>query len=177
MLRFIRAVAYLMIVGPLLLSLSAAQQAQPSGTSSVDMPNMPTGSSQTYILITTIAGFASLLATHYFQMSREKRQREWDLQDRAQAREELRKHAETQRVETLQTAVELARISTINRQTLKKAIDDNTRITEEIGKRADEAYAAGNNFNAKLEDLQLQLIRLAQNGGKVGDSERSQKDA
>jgi hypothetical protein len=124
----------------------------------------PTASNQFAILVTTIAGFASLLATHFFQMYRENRTRKWDLADRTAARLEMRQHAETQRLETIQTAIELARVSNINREHLLGAIDKNTKITSEAAGKAEAAYTVATDFQSKIESLHRELIEAAKKG-------------
>lgn len=124
----------------------------------------PTASNQFAILVTTIAGFASLLATHFFQIFRESRTRKWDLADRTAARLEMRQHAETQRLETIQTAIELARVSNINREHLLGAIDKNTKITSEAAGKAEAAYTVATDFQSKIESLHKELIEAAKKG-------------
>lgn len=125
------------------------------------MPDAATESNQSTILITTIAGFASLIATHIFSMWREHRNRRWDLQDREAARREMRQHAETQRIETIQTAVDLAKASHIASQRVLDRIDANTTITQAAKETAEAAYVAANSFNAHLDTLRSQLTQRA----------------
>ena len=124
-------------------------------------PSPPSSSNQVAILITTIAGFASLLATSMFQIYRENRNRKWDLQDRAAARAEMRSTAEAQRMETMQTDVELARVSYINRDHLLGAIKENNDIVAQGASKAEAAYSAANDFNRKLEVLHKELQSMA----------------
>lgn len=106
----------------------------------------------------TILGFLGLLVTHLTQMWREGRNRKWDLADRAAARaeaaakaEQLRleaaqaaerlrieqqAHAEAQRIATIQTAIELAKVSKANRDRLIAAVAENTTLTESHAKAA-----------------------------------------
>lgn len=119
--------------------------------------NPPTAENQTTILITTIAGFASLIATQVFALINESRKRKWDLADREAARREVRQHAETQRLETIQTAIDLAKVSNVNRQQLLTRIEHNTNLTQEAKQSAEAAYTAANNFNEKIETLKRQL--------------------
>jgi hypothetical protein len=124
--------------------------------------NTPTATNQNVILITTIGGFLTLIATQIFAIWRESRNRKWDLADREAARREVRQHAETQRLETIQTAIDLAKVSNINRQHLVDHIEQNTAITKEAKKTAEAAYIAANNFNERLESLRKQLTDKAE---------------
>ncbi len=158
--RFVKISALVIIFGSFAVSVGAgviaAQQAveqlgsQPAGTP-------PTASNQFAILVTTIAGFASLLATQFFQMYRESQKRKWDLQDRETARLEMRQHARFQKEETLKTAVELARVSIINRDTLIGAIKENTQLTEEGVKQAGVAASSATSMNESLDALRAEL--------------------
>lgn len=144
-------------------------------SASQDQSGEATASNQTTILITTIVGFLSLLATQGFTMWRERqaekareRQREWDLQDRASAREELRRRAEetkdevrrsseAQRMETIATAVQLARAAKRQNAELTDKLDRNTELTQMVGAKADAAYEVGNNFSQRLKELRDEL--------------------
>lgn len=161
----VRVFALVVIFGSCAVSVGAGFQAAQKevaamavGGAGVDVPS---ASTQFAILMTTIAGVVSMLATQFFAMYREGRNRKWDLQDRQQARAEMRMHAETQRLETMQTAIELARVSSINKEHLLGAIKENTLITTESATKAQAAYSAANDFNAKLEALQRQLQGMA----------------
>lgn len=135
--------------------------AQTDPSAGVGTASAPTASNQFAILVTTVAGFASLLATQFFAMYRENRNRKWDLQDRTQARAEMRAHAEVQREETLRTAIELAKVSNINRDHLLGAIEKNTSLTAKSAEQAEAAYSVANNFNEKLETLHSELQSMA----------------
>lgn len=152
--------AFVIVLACALFSVSVwagviGQQGQQAADASA---NLPTGSTQFAILVSTIAGIASLLATQLFQIYRESRTRKWDLADRASARAEMRKSAEDQRVETIKTAIELAKVSHINNLQLLGAIDENTKITATAVDKAD-------NFNAKLEALHQELANFQKSGG------------
>lgn len=122
----------------------------------------PTAGSQNTILITTLVGFASLLVTQLFALWRESRNRRWDLDDREAARREAKHHAEAQRVETVQTAIELAKVSQANRDQLLRHLEHNTQITREAKESAEAAFAVANNFNEKMETLRRQLASKSQ---------------
>lgn len=143
----------------------AAQQTPAVETNA---PGSATASNQFATIATLIAGFASMLAAQAFQWFRESRTRKWDLADRMAARKEVRDHAETQRLETIQAAIELARVSNINRDHLVSEIGRNTILTAEAAAKADAAYVSANNFNAKLEALHRQLVEM-QRAGIVPD--------
>lgn len=159
----VKVFALVVILGSFAVSVYAgvvAAQAEHAGVAAA-----PTASNQFAILVTTIAGFASLLATQFFQMYRENRTRKWDLQDREQARAEMRRHAETQRLDTMQAAIELARVSNINRDHLMGAIKENTQITSEGTSKAEAAYLVASgvatDFSAKFEALHKELQSMA----------------
>lgn len=126
----------------------------------------------------TILGLAGLLVTQIAQMLRESRNRKWDLADRAAARadaaakaEQLRletaaaaaqlrreqqAHAEAQRIATIQTAIELAKVSKVNRDRLIAAVAENTTLTETHAKAAREKLDAlldKQGCNVTLDDI------------------------
>lgn len=140
----IAIVAMVLVMG---IGASSAQQDPVIGTSE----------NQKTILITSIIGFLSLLATQLFSFWREYRNRAWDLQDRATAREEQRKNAEQLRLETIQAAIEIARQNAMHRQHIVEEINRNTELTQEVGAKADAAYTAANNFTARMEALRKEL--------------------
>src|SRR5687768_11159224 len=106
-------------------------------TASQDQGSFVSDPSGTALLYTTIIGFLSLLATHGFQLWRERRNRQWDLEDREAARAELRKNNETQRLETIATAVQLARAAKIHNAQLVTQIAENTALTLKAGDKAE----------------------------------------
>lgn len=112
-------------------------------------------------VVITIVGFLSLLATHIFAIWRESRQRTWDIEDRKRAREEMKKQAEQQQIETISTAVEIARVSNANRNHIVDLLHQNTRLTEDAGEKASAAYTATLDFNQKLEALRRELQEKA----------------
>lgn len=112
---------------------------------------------QQTIWITSLIGFLSLLATQIFALWRESRNRKWDMEDRAAARAQSQKNAEAQRLETITTAIELARVATSHREQIVKEISHNTEITKSVGAKADAAYEAANNFNERLDKLRKVL--------------------
>ncbi len=109
------------------------------------------------IWITSLIGFLSLMATQIFSLWRESRNRKWDLEDRAAARAQMQKNAELQRIETIQTAIDLARVTKLHGEEIVKEISRNTEITQSVGEKADAAYVAANNFNERLERLRKEL--------------------
>jgi hypothetical protein len=113
---------------------------------------------QSYMIWTTVIGFLSLLATQIFGILRERRTRQWDLEDRASARLDAKMQAEAQRIETIQTAVQLAKVTQQGHAVIKREIEENTEITKQTAQKADAAYEAGNNFNVKLEELKRELF-------------------
>lgn len=125
-------------------------------------PDAATSSNQFTILVTTVAGFAGLIATQVFALWRENRNRQWDLQDREMTKREMRQHAETQRIETIQTAVDLAKISHVNRQQMIDRIDDNTQLTRAAKETTEATYVATSSYKEKLEELRKQLSARAE---------------
>ncbi len=161
--RLVRAFAFLVIGALFAVSVAAATIAQQQAAAPAFQPGVPsgpTGQGQAAILITTIAGFASLLATQLFQFYRENRNRRWDLEDRMKARAEIKKASEVQRLETIQTAIDVVRVSNINSSKLLGAIDKNTEISTDAGSKAEAAYNAANSFDARMEALQTKFEGL-----------------
>lgn len=137
----------------------------------------PTQSNQIAILITTLVGFASLIATQVFAIMREKRERRWDLEDRAAARLEAKRHAEAQRIETIATALELAKVSEKNREHLIQHIDENvTGPMRQNTVITQEALEKANNFNEKLEQLRSRLIELTETRATIRHIDEVSKD-
>lgn len=125
----------------------------------------PTSTDQKTIWVTSIIGFLSLLATQLFAIWRQnqetkaaERRRQWDLEDRERARNDLRQQYEAQRKETISTASEIARIHLQNTRRIVEEISKNTEITEAVGRKADAAYSAGNDFNRRMEEMRQQLF-------------------
>jgi hypothetical protein len=158
--RAAKIVALFTICGLFAVSVCAGVVAQTQANAD-PVANVPTAQNQFAILITTIAGFASLLCTQLFQFYRENRNRRWDLQDRTAAREQMRKTVEEQRMEGMRTAVELAKVSQTNRDLIFSAIKENTTLTVDAGEKAQAAYTSANNFNSKLETLHRELIAMS----------------
>lgn len=142
------------------------------GVASTAQEPVSVSADNSQLLYTTILGFLSLLATQGVQLWRERReerkreqQREWDLQDRAVAREEVRRNSEAQRFETIATAVELARATKIHSAEIKSQLAENTALTHRVGQKADAAYEVGNNFAGRLDEYdknttaQMQALR------------------
>lgn len=100
------------------------------------------------VLVIQIVGFLTLLVTYAFQFVKDTRQRKYDLEDRAAARADAITRAEMLRLAQIETAIELAKVSKINKDKLLSAIVANTALT------ADHAVTA----SAKLEELQQALI-------------------
>lgn len=158
--RAAKIVALVTICGLFAVSVCAGVVAQTQANAD-PTGGVPTAQNQFAILITTIAGFASLLCTQLFQFYRENRNRKWDLQDRTVAREQMRKTNEEQRMEAMRTAVELAKVSQTNRDLIVGAVKENTVITVDAGEKAAAAYTSANNFNSKLETLHRELIAMS----------------
>ena len=142
----VMTVAFAFVMG--VTTISQEQSGQAIGTAS----------NQATLLTTTIIGFLSLLATQGFAMWRESRNRKWDQQDRQAAREELLQRSERQRLEVIDTAVQLAKVSNANRAHMSAEINRNTTLTEEVGTKADAAYHAANDFTNRLETLRRELL-------------------
>src|SRR5688572_13234086 len=84
---------------------------------------------------------------------REKRNRDWDLADRAAARL-------AQQAETVSTAVQLARVQREHKAEVVAKIDHNTELTKQAMAVSVEAYKAGNDFNRKLRVSEQMLDTL-----------------
>lgn len=175
--RVVRFVALVVIFGSLTVSVLAGVQAAQTETATMSGGGVapPSASTQVAILITTVAGVVSMLATQFFAMYRESRNRKWDLQDRTAARAEMRENNRTLRLENMQTATELARVSMINSGHLLEAIKENTEITHGGASKAEAAYSEANTFNAKLEALhrELQNLVLVQEAGKAAEKKEA----
>lgn len=111
--------------------------------------------------VTAIAGILTLLATNFFQIYRESRNRKWDIADRQEQRRREAIRAQAQHNSTIQTAFELAKVATRNRDDVIAKVDENTALTAEAVKAAGAAYEAGNSFNAKLEALTRDYLERA----------------
>ena len=80
---------------------------------------------QVIIFLTTVAGFV-------FTIYRENRNRRWDLEDRARAREETIRHTTIAAVEVKRELDKQTRVVGQAHQELKQAIEDNTALTAAI---------------------------------------------
>lgn len=173
--RGVKVFALVVIFGSFAVSVWAGVQAAAQEAAAMAGGNgssVPSASTQFAILITTIAGMVSMLATQFFSMYRENRNRKWDLQDRAAARAEQRETHRTLRLETMQSATELARVSMINSGHLLGAIKENTQITTEGASKADAAFSEANNFNVKLEALRRDLQSMVKEAGKQAETKK-----
>lgn len=113
-----------------------------------DATNSQTGTqgNQYVIIATTVIGFLSLLVTQLFQIwnakqkeKRDERQREWDLEDRENARKEL-----ALRVELATARHEAA--ATQHRDEIMETIDKNTQMNEA-------ALREANDVNRRIHDI------------------------
>ncbi len=117
-------------------------------------------------MITTIVGF-------WWQAVREKRHRQWDLEDRdaERTRVQLALVTATDRVKAMAlaaaddvkktaqiTAMALAEHTAIATAATNTKIDENTRLTQEVGKKADMAYEVGNNIAEKIRTIGLDRL-------------------
>ncbi len=102
-------------------------------------------------LVSTIVGFMA-------QAKREARHRQWDIEDRAYARRQAQEQAEL-------TALKLAAHTEIAANDVKDAIAENTRLTLEVGEKADRAYTEANNVNEKILSVGLGRRHLDRDGG------------
>ncbi len=168
----VRVSALVLIFGCFSVCVFAGVVAAQNQTAAVAAGGVSTPAATTSValLISTLFGFASVLATHFFQIYNSSRQRKWDLQDRAAARQETRKQVEEQRLETMQAAIEMARISIINRDHLLVAVKENTQLTKEGVSAAEAAYSAANDSNAKYEALRRELQEMAKQPEKKAEA-------
>lgn len=160
----ILTIAFTLLVGIFVVYTYAAVQPAPSQLSppTDGWPSSVASGSSTALIITTLFGFLSLMATSIFQILRDKRQREWDLQDRRMARQEsldkaerdkqeLLMNAELQRVATIQAAIELAKSARRDREQLEAAISQNTALTVAAGTEAVSAVSKQGDRLSQLE--------------------------
>ena len=123
------------MTGAFIVALSAATYSQEPGAPPISNTNV--------VLVTTIIGFLTLIATNVFALWRESRNRKWDQEDREIARINAR-------VEQQRTAGALAAVVKDQHEELKSELVKNTEITQEVGAKAVAAIDSANNFNAKL---------------------------
>ncbi len=153
-----RLMLFLVIVA---IGLVVATHAQSGASES----NIGTESNQSTIIWTSVIGFLSLLVTQFVSLWRdhqrresEKQQREWDLADRAAARAEVLKQVKEQKLETIETAVQLARVVNAQKEEITQQIRHNTEITKQTGRDAMAAIEAGNNYAQRVAELRKELF-------------------
>lgn len=167
------------IVPLVMLAVSFAALRAAAQTPVTAPPLLTAACHDSSVTIALIGFFSSLVALS-MQMWREHRNKLWEREQRAEERardkedrEEARREARAERgqlhAETVATATELAKltrkqheklaewiaqIKAEQTEVLHKAITENTALTHEVGRRADAAYEAGNNFAQRLESIQ-----------------------
>lgn len=112
---------------------------------------------QQTIIWTSIFGFLSLLATQLFSIWRDHLKGKRDKQERDDARATLAANLAAQKLETIETAVQLARVARQHNEAIAKQIAQNTELTKQVGEKAEAAYEIGNNFHQKMEALRQEL--------------------
>lgn len=130
-------------------------------------PLIAPGSEGSYLLLAST--LITLLCTNFFQIWRESRNRKWDLEDRKAQRDLARVRAELLHNSTIETAFQVAKVSTRNKDHLVNEISKNTEITKDVGAKAQAAYEAANNFNEKLEALRTDFLKRTKHIEVVGD--------
>jgi hypothetical protein len=113
---------------------------------------------QIIIFLTTVAGFL-------FNVYRENRNRRWDLEDRARAREEAMKQTTTAAVEVKRELDKQTRVVGQVHRDLKEAIAENTAITAAV---ADKTLSA----DQRLAEICAKFERGDRNGEGDGKSHR-----
>ena len=128
----------------------------------MQMPQLPPeiNTGQWYIIVTSIIGFLTTILTliinSYVTAAREKRQREWDLQDRALAREQLR-------AETRAAADKLESKTEQTRYELVQKIDKNTELTAAAAVASNAVDMKFKAIDAMINDVKTtaQLSKIA----------------
>jgi type II secretory pathway pseudopilin PulG len=142
--------------------------------------DLGTAQNQTVMIVTSIIGFLSLLATQLFSIYRDREQRKRDLQDRAEAREaarqEARETANLLRREQLATATTLAQVNKKNTERVVAEVSRNTEITEAVGAKADKAYSAANEFTTRLEAMRNELYATGTQVDTIKETTDETKD-
>ena len=115
----------------------------------------------TTLVITSIAGLAKLFWSDWQAGRREERSQQAALErailERQWAMEDRRATAEVLAIKVETTAATLAKTAAHANSEVRKALDANTVLTQEVGKKADAAYQEANTVNNKIESLGMQL--------------------
>lgn len=127
-------------------------------------PSSATANNQTAMIVTSIVGFLTLLVTQIFSMWKQNQEkkaaeqrRQWDLEDREIARQQMKTSAQKQLQETVQTAVTLADVTEKHHAQTLRELTKNTELTKAVAAKADAAYDAANSYAAKTEELRKEL--------------------
>jgi septal ring factor EnvC (AmiA/AmiB activator) len=112
------------------------------------------------LLITTIFGFFSTLATMFYQGWSSARQRRWDREDREREADKIRQQLEASRIELTRQTAEHANLVAKRMARTEEKIDLNTKLTKAASDHAAEASRVGDDLNRKLETNQEQLKQL-----------------
>lgn len=126
-------------------------QAQGEGSDAI--PGTMVG--QIIIFLTTVAGFL-------FNIYRENRNRRWDLEDRARAREETMRHTTIAAVEVKKELDKQTRVVGQAHRELKQAIEENTALTAAV---VDKTVSA----EERLAEICAKFERGDKNGGEHSD--------
>ena len=108
--------------------------------------------------IVNTATLATVIIRDLFALARERRRRQYELEDRQQVASKLDAHDQWEREE--RRAAEQRQVS------ISESLDVNTELTKRAATAAHSAYEVANNMNEKLVTL----------GIKVADVEREQED-
>jgi hypothetical protein len=148
------------IVPMVLANAVGVVQAQADGAEAI--PGTMIG--QIIIFLTTVAGFL-------FNIYRENRNRRWDLEDRARAREETMHRTTIAAVEVKRELDKQSRVVGQVHQELKQAIEDNTALTAAI---VDKTI----NAEERLAEICAKFERGDRNGGSEhSDDTANQREA
>jgi predicted phage tail protein len=147
------------IVPMVLANAVGVVQAQADGAEAI--PGTMIG--QIIIFLTTVAGFL-------FNIYRENRNRRWDLEDRARAREETMHRTNVAAVEVKKELDKQSRVVGQVHRELKQAIEDNTALTAAI---VDKTI----NAEERLAEICAKFERGDRNGGEHSDETATQREA
>jgi hypothetical protein len=117
---------------------------------------------QFILFLTTIAGFG-------ISWLKERRQRNWDLEDRKMAREESDRKATA----LSEKVLEAKHAAVAVHRDLSEKIDHNTQISHGAFQQADSAYKEANQVNSKIAALQQKFLDVKTDANAPHNRRRS----
>ena len=93
-----------------------------------------------------------LLLQTGLQMWERRQRRTWELEDR-QAKDLVKKTLEEATEDLKKTSDETAARLAVSTADIKKGLEQNTKLTRQVGKKADAAYSEANHVNRKIEEV------------------------